>query len=129
MLGLSVVNMANRALRRTDPQGMWPISQPSAELVVETALSELAARLPIPVDWRQSATELLTLLGLDASLSARCILAHDLGNCGAPTDGAVMAMMDRWLHAEILSLLPFAYGIITDPGENARYMLGSPQET
>ena len=52
------------------------------------------------LNWRSSIADLMTLIGVDASLDAREALAQELGYDG-PLDGS--REMDNWLHARVLA--------------------------
>jgi hypothetical protein len=52
------------------------------------------------LNWRTSITDLLTLIGVDSSLTAREALAQELGYDGA-LDGS--RDMDNWLHARVMA--------------------------
>lgn len=54
------------------------------------------------LDWRHSIVDLLKLLDLDSSLSARKELAHELNYTGDTSDSATMNM---WLHKEVMRKL------------------------
>lgn len=69
---------------------------------VAAVLDELAAEHHEGLDWRHSIVDLLKLLGLDSSLSARKRLAAELHYPGAASDSAEMNI---WLHKEVMSEL------------------------
>ena len=52
------------------------------------------------LNWRTSIVDLMTLIGVDASLEAREALAEELGYDG-PLDGS--RDMDNWLHHRVLA--------------------------
>ena len=51
------------------------------------------------LDWRTSIVDLMTLIGVDASVEARIALAQELGY-PAPADGS--QDMDNWLHTRVM---------------------------
>jgi len=51
------------------------------------------------LDWRKSIVDMMKLVGIDSSLSARRELAEELGYQGDPKDSA---KMNTWLHREML---------------------------
>jgi 8-oxo-dGTP pyrophosphatase MutT (NUDIX family) len=51
------------------------------------------------LDWRKSIVDMMKLVGIDSSLSARRELAEELGFSGDPKDSA---KMNVWLHREML---------------------------
>ena len=55
---------------------------------------------PEHLDWQNSIVDLMKLLGLDSSLSARADLAHELGYPGK-IDGS--AAMNEWLHEQVMA--------------------------
>ena len=52
------------------------------------------------LDWRHSIVDLMKLLDMDSSLSARKELAHELNYTGDTSDSASMNM---WLHKEVMA--------------------------
>ena len=83
-----------------------PTSAPAAEIAVVdvvTKLEELAASSSEKLNWKVSIVDLLKLLGLDSSLTARKELAAELG-CPAQAMGD-SAQMNTWLHKTVLQKL------------------------
>lgn len=74
-----------------------------AEVDVVGILADKAAKNPEKLNWKVSIVDLLKLLGLDSSLSARKELATELG-CPADKMGD-SAQMNMWLHKAVLSKL------------------------
>ena len=62
-------------------------------------------------NWRQSIVDLMKLLNLDSSLSARKQLAQELGYTGA-LDGS--AEMNIWLHKQVMAKLMESGGVVPD---------------
>ena len=54
------------------------------------------------LDWRHSIVDLMKLLHMDSSLTARKELAHELSYTGDTGDSATMNM---WLHKEVMKKL------------------------
>jgi Domain of unknown function (DUF3597) len=90
------------------------VAQPSAtsapapaaaitEVDVVSKLAGLAASHAEKLNWKTSIVDLLKLLGLDSSLSARKELATELG-CPAEKMGD-SAQMNMWLHKTVLQKL------------------------
>src|SRR5690606_37325504 len=81
-----------------------PASQSSATPVssvdVVAQLEQRAASNPQKLNWRTSIVDLLKLLDIDSSLTARKELATELG-CPANLMGD-SAQMNMWLHKEVL---------------------------
>jgi 3-oxoacyl-ACP reductase-like protein len=78
---------------------------PTAISVVDVVgqLEALAAKNPEKLNWRVSIVDLMKLLGLDSSLTARKQLATELG-CPADKMGD-SAQMNMWLHQTVLQKL------------------------
>ena len=62
----------------------------------------MPASTPEKLDWRHSIVDLMKLVGMDSSLSARKELADDLHYTGDKSDSAKMNM---WLHKEVMRKL------------------------
>jgi hypothetical protein len=69
---------------------------------VEAILNGLAAKNPEKLDWKRSIVDLMKLVGMDSSLTARKELAKDLNYSGDMNDSA---SMNIWLHKEVLRKL------------------------
>jgi Domain of unknown function (DUF3597) len=76
----------------------------AATQVVDVAvvLNGLSAKNPENLDWKRSIVDLMKLVGMDSSLSARKKLAAELHYTGDPNDSA---SMNIWLHKEVLKKL------------------------
>lgn len=82
-----------------------PSSAPAASAAtvdVTAILNDLAAKNPEHLDWKRSIVDLMKLVGMDSSLSARKELADDLHYPGDKNDSATM---NEWLHKEVLKKL------------------------
>ncbi len=77
-----------------------PKPAPMAMVDVVSKLDKMASGSP-GLDWKVSIVDLLKLLGMDSSLTARKELATELG---CPTDlmGGDYAKMNIWLHKTVL---------------------------
>jgi hypothetical protein len=90
------------------PPATAPTPMPSAPKpappVVDIALvmQGLAAKNPEKLDWKRSIVDLMKLVGMDSSLSARKELATELHYTGDMNDSA---SMNVWLHKEVLKKL------------------------
>jgi hypothetical protein len=62
----------------------------------------MAASNKEKLDWKHSIVDLMKLVGMDSSLSARKELADDLHYTGDKNDSAKMNM---WLHKEVMRKL------------------------
>ncbi len=80
-------------------------SAPEAIAVVDVVaqLEKLAASNPEKLNWKVSIVDLLKLLGLESSFSARKDLATELG-CPSEKMGD-SAQMNMWLHKTVLQKL------------------------
>src|SRR5262249_46881347 len=75
---------------------------PMAQVDVEAVLSGLAAKNKEKLDWRKSIVDLMKLLNLDSSFTARKELAKELGYTGDSNDSA---SMNIWLHKQVMQKL------------------------
>jgi len=78
---------------------------------VGAVLARMAAESGQQLNWRTSIVDLMKLLGLDSSLSARKELADELGYTGA-RDGS--AEMNMWLHRQVMRRLAENGGRVPD---------------
>lgn len=69
---------------------------------VAVILEGMAAKNPEKLDWKHSIVDLMKLVGMDSSLSARKQLATELNYSGDQNDSA---SMNIWLHKEVLRKL------------------------
>lgn len=69
---------------------------------VTAILDGFAAKNPEKLDWRKSIVDLMKLVGMDSSLSARKELAAELHYSGDTSDSA---KMNVWLHKEVIKKL------------------------
>jgi hypothetical protein len=69
---------------------------------VAAVLDKLAAKNSEKLDWKHSIVDLMKLVGMESSLSARKELAHDLHYSGDMNDSATMNI---WLHKEVMQKL------------------------
>ncbi|HEY3597481.1 MAG TPA: DUF3597 domain-containing protein [Paraburkholderia sp.] len=82
---------------------------------VEAVLTELAKSNPEKLNWRTSIVDLMKLLGLDSSLSARKQLAEELNFRGDMNDSAQMNM---WLQKQVMTKLAENGGKVPDDLKN-----------
>jgi hypothetical protein len=73
--------------------------KPMTQQEVEAVIAKLAAGEREHYDWKVSIVDLMKLLKLDSSLTARKALAQELGYKGA-LDGS--ADMNIWLHKQVM---------------------------
>ena len=84
----------------TAPSAPPPV-RPVAVVDVAAQLEQRAAANPQKLNWRTSIVDLLKLLDIDSSLTARKELATELG-CPAELMGD-SAKMNVWLHKQVLT--------------------------
>jgi Domain of unknown function (DUF3597) len=99
---------------KAKPKILTPIAtEPSAPVVatatvmdapidmvdVEAILTTLATTTGATLNWRTSIVDLMKLLDLDSSLTARKALADELGFKGDKNDSAAMNI---WLHRQVM---------------------------
>lgn len=75
---------------------------PAQQVDVAAVLTAMAAKNSEKLDWKRSIVDLMKLVGMDSSLSARKELATDLHYSGDQNDSA---SMNIWLHKEVLKKL------------------------
>jgi len=66
---------------------------------VESVLNDMAKKNPEKLNWRTSIVDLMKLVGMDSSLSARKELAQELNYTGNTNDSA---SMNIWLHKQVM---------------------------
>jgi hypothetical protein len=76
--------------------------KPQGTVDVAAVLDKMAASNKEKLDWKHSIVDLMKLVGMDSSLSARKALAADLKYTGDTNDSAKMNM---WLHKEVMRKL------------------------
>jgi hypothetical protein len=82
--------------------GAAPAGGAVSEVDVAAVLTKLAAENKEKLDWRRSIVDLMKLLNLDSSLSARKELAKELNYSGDMNDSA---SMNVWLHKQVMQKL------------------------
>ena len=92
--------LTDTAATGTMPPPMTSASQTPVD--VAAILDDMAARNAEKLDWKRSIVDLMKLVGMDSSLTARRELADDLGFTGDKQDTATMNM---WLHKEVMRKL------------------------
>jgi hypothetical protein len=76
---------------------------------VAAVLDNLKKNAGQPLDWRKSIVDLMKLLKLDSSLTARKTLADELKYPGDKNDSAAMNM---WLHKQVMAKLAASGGVV-----------------
>lgn len=89
-----------------------PISRAEVEAMIETVADEQEEDL----DWKESIVDLMKLLKLDSSITARKQLAKELGYTGA-LDGS--AEMNDWLHTQVMTKLAESGGKVPESLKHA----------
>ncbi|ATU71599.1 hypothetical protein SXCC_01644 [Gluconacetobacter sp. SXCC-1] len=79
-----------------------PAAAPAQPVDVDAVLGALAAKNPEKLNWQTSIVDLMKLLGLDSSLSARKELATELHYTGDMNDSA---SMNVWLIKQVMAKL------------------------
>ena len=97
----------------TPTAGAIPTPAPVGVVDVVADLEKRAAAYPGKLNWRYSIVDLLTLLGIDSSYSARKELAKELECPADLMDDS--AQMNTWLHKTVLSRIAANGGNI--PGD------------
>lgn len=87
------------------------IASPPAIVDVEAVLTELSAKASQTLDWRHSIVDLMKLLAMDSSLTARKALAQELHYTGDANDSAPMNI---WLHKQVMIKLAENGGRVPD---------------
>ena len=72
---------------------------PAAPVDVEAIMTDLETKSGHKSNWRYSIVDLMSLLGMENSLSERKALAQELGYTGDMNDSATMNV---WLHKQVM---------------------------
>jgi hypothetical protein len=83
----------------------------SGPVDVEAILNGMAAKAGQTLNWRESIVDLMKLLNLDSSLTARKELAGELNYTGDTSDSATMNI---WLHKQVMKKLAENGGKVPD---------------
>jgi uncharacterized protein DUF3597 len=86
-------------------------AKPMSRVEVDGMIEKLADAQDEEYNWKQSIVDLMKLLKLDSSLSARKQLAQELGYTGA-LDGS--AEMNIWLHKQVMTKVAESGGKVPD---------------
>ena len=95
----------------TAAAGATAAGQPISRAEVEAMIQKIAASKGEQYNWRQSIVDLMKLLGLDSSLTARKQLAQELGYKGELNGSAEMNI---WLHQQVMTKLAESGGKVPD---------------
>ena len=88
-----------------------PTATPAAPVDVAAIMDGLAAKSSERLDWRRSIVDLMKLINLDSSLTARKELAQELSYTGDMNDSA---SMNIWLHKQVMTKLAENGGKVPD---------------
>src|SRR5712691_124813 len=102
---------AGSSVAPTSPAASSAAATPMARADVEAMIAKLADGQDEDYNWKQSIVDLMKLLKLDSSLTARKQLAQELGYTGA-LDGS--AEMNIWLHKQVMLKLAEGGGKVPD---------------
>jgi hypothetical protein len=83
---------------------------------VEAMIKKIADGQSQKLNWQQSIVDLMKLLKLDSSLTARQHLAQELGYKGS-LDGS--AEMNIWLHKQVMTKLAESGGVVPETLKHA----------
>ena len=75
---------------------------PASPVDVAAIMDDLAGKATQTLDWRKSIVDLMKLINLDSSLTARKELAQELHYSGDMNDSATMNI---WLHKQVMVML------------------------
>ena len=100
--GASSASAASGPAATSAPAGGSNAGGAQQTVDVEAVLTELAGKAGQKLDWRHSIVDLMKLLNLDSSLSARKELAGELHYTGDTNDSAAMNI---WLHKQVMKKL------------------------
>ncbi|MGY2049922.1 DUF3597 domain-containing protein [Methylobacterium sp. JK268] len=95
----------------SDPATTGSVPKVDGKVDVEAVLNDLAGKAGQPLNWRTSIVDLLKLLHLDSSLTARKQLAEELHYTGDTDDSATMNV---WLHKQVIKKLEENGGKVPD---------------
>jgi len=93
------------------PTAATPGAAPAAPVDVTAIMDNLAGQSSERLDWRRSIVDLMKLLNLDSSLTARKELAQELSYTGDMNDSA---SMNIWLHKQVMTKLAENGGKVPD---------------
>jgi len=108
---VSSTAVAPSAQASPSPSGVAPSAAPQQLVDVEGVLTGLASKNSQQLNWRTSIVDLMKLLDLDSSLSARKELATELHYTGDMNDSA---SMNIWLHKQVMQKLAANGGKVPD---------------
>ncbi len=96
--------------------GTPAVGKAMTQAEVEGMIANLASKQGEDYDWKKSIVDLMKLLKLDSSLSARKQLAQELGYKG---DLNGSAEMNVWLHKQVMTKLAETGGVVPESLKHA----------
>ena len=106
--GAAVAGAASAATSAVTGTKPKPMTREEVEAMIQKKADETGRD---DYNWKQSIVDLMKLLDLDSSLTARKQLAQELGYTGA-LDGS--AEMNIWLHKQVMAKLMASGGTVPD---------------
>ena len=110
-LGLGSSSTAAGTASAAVPAGRAGGGAVMSDVDVEKVCTDLAAKNKEKLDWKHSIVDLMKLLDLDSSLTARKELAGELHYSGDKNDSA---SMNIWLHKQVMHKLAENGGKVPD---------------
>jgi hypothetical protein len=95
----------------TSPAAAGTAGKPMTKAEVEAMIEKLADAQDEDYNWEESIVDLMKLLKLDSSLTARKQLAQELGYTGALNGSAEMNI---WLHQQVMTKLAESGGKVPE---------------
>ena len=95
----------------TSPTATGTPGKPMTKEELEAMLEKIADAQDEELDWEVSIVDLMKLLKLDSSLTARKQLAQELGYTGALNGSAEMNI---WLHKQVMTKVAESGGVVPD---------------
>jgi Domain of unknown function (DUF3597) len=109
--GIAPIVVAANDKSSTAPASAAPAPAKAAPVDVMAILDKIDDETDEKLDWSKSIVDLMKLLKLDSSLSARKELAEELGYDG---DMKNSAEMNVWLHKAVMTKLAENGGVVPD---------------
>jgi len=101
-MGVQTIGEAYQAGCASSPAGASASEGAKQNVYVGAVLDGLAAKNAQKLDWRHSIVDMMKLLDMDSSLSARKELAGELHYTGDTNDSAALNV---WLHKQVMQKL------------------------
>jgi hypothetical protein len=98
------------------PTGAAAQAKPMTRAEVDAMIGKIADGQSEDLNWKESIVDLMKLLKLDSSLSARKQLAQELGYKGQLNGSAEMNI---WLHKQVMDKLAESGGVVPDSLKHA----------